>query len=216
MSAIDDAAPTKQEEEEQEGEFNLPWIQYFMPGNATKLITKRCVPYSIYIGFYYVIQLAACIASVNFYGDADRFNSCDVAAGETPMKPEAAMKVYDIPILLMSIYHLIEWIKTTIVLTVACVGINLMWLYYPLVLNTLYGLIATIITMITIFSEEGEACAAAQPQRNLWLKIDVLIFWVTFFVFIGPVLPLRFMGKEKHDELLNAKDDDDEDGSDED
>ena len=216
MSAIDDVAPTKQVEEEPEGEFNLAWSQYLMPGNATKLITKRCVPYSIYIGFYYVIQLAACIASVNFYGDADRFNSCEVATGEAPMKPIEAMKVYDIPILLMSIYHLIEWIKTTIVLTVACVGINLMWLYYPLVLNTLYGLIATIITMITIFSEEGEACAAAQPQRNLWLKIDVLIFWVTFFVFIGPVLPLRFMGKEKHDELLNAKDDDDEDGSDED
>ena len=216
MSGIDDAPPTKQEEEEQEGEFNLPWIQYFYPGNATKLITKRCIPFSVYIGIYYVIQLSACIASVNFYGDADRFNSCEVPAGEAPMKPEAAMKVYDIPILLMSIYHLIEWIKTTIVLTVTCVGINLMWLYYPLVLNTLYGLIATIVTMIAIFSEEGEACASAQPTRNLWLKIDILIFWVTFFVFIGPVLPLRFMSKEKHDELLNAKDDDDDEGSDDD
>ena len=51
---IDDQPPTKQEEE-QEGEFDLPWIQYFMPGNATKLITKRCVPFSVYIGIYYVI-----------------------------------------------------------------------------------------------------------------------------------------------------------------
>ena len=126
------------------------------------------------------------------------------------------MAVYDLPILLMSIYHLIEWIKTTLVLTVTCVGINLMWLYYPLVLNTIYGIIAVIITMITLFGEDGDACRNAQLQRNLWLKIDVIIFWVTFFFCLGPAVPLRFIHKEKHDAILNAKDDDDEDGSDED
>ena len=47
-----------------------------MPSASTKLITKRCVPFSVYIGIYYVIQLACCICAVNFYGDADRFNSC--------------------------------------------------------------------------------------------------------------------------------------------
>ena len=71
------------------------------------------------------------------------------------------MAVYDTAILLMAIYHLIEWIKTTLILTVTCVGINLMYLYYPLILNQVYGVIAVIYTMITVFSEEGELCSTA-------------------------------------------------------
>ena len=126
------------------------------------------------------------------------------------------MAVYDTAILLMAIYHLIEWIKTTLILTVTCVGINLMYLYYPLILNQVYGVIAVIYTMITVFSDEGEACSKAQVQRGLWLKVDILIFWVTFFLFLGPLVPLRFCSKTSHDELLNKKDDDDEDGSDDD
>ena len=101
------------------------------------------------------------------------------------------MAVLDTAILLMAIYHLIEWIKTTLILTVACVGINLMYLYYPLVLNQVYGVIAVIYTMITVFSDDGEACSKAQVQRGLWLKVDILIFWITFFLFRSLHQPLK-------------------------
>ena len=126
------------------------------------------------------------------------------------------MKIYDRPLLLMSIYHLIEWIKTTLVLTVTCVGINLMYLYYPLILNTVFGVGAWIYTMMVLFSEDGQACMKAQPTRGLWLRIDVIIFVVTFFLCLGPLIPLRFCKKSDHDEILNKKDDDDDEGSDED
>ena len=68
-------AQNKGEGSEQEVN-EMPWINYLYPAASTKLITKRCVPFSVYIGIYYVIQLACCICAVNFYGDADRFNSC--------------------------------------------------------------------------------------------------------------------------------------------
>ena len=207
-------AQNKGEGSEQEVN-EMPWINYLYPSASTKLITKRCVPFSVYIGIYYVIQLACCICAVNFYGDADRFNSCKLDDAEKNL-PENAMKIYDRPLLLMSIYHLIEWIKTTLVLTVTCVGINLMYLYYPLILNTVFGVGAWIYTMMVLFSEDGQACMKAQPTRGLWLRIDVIIFVVTFFLCLGPLVPLRFCKKSDHDEILNKKDDDDEEGSDED
>ena len=71
------------------------------------------------------------------------------------------MEVYDKVLLLLAIYHIIEWLKTTIVLTVVFVGINLMWVYIVLILNTLFG-IGVMIQIISVrFSEEGEACAEA-------------------------------------------------------
>ena len=73
-----------------------------------------------------------------------------------------AAAVYDTALLLLAIYHLIEWIKTTLVLTVVFVGLNLMWLYYILSLNTLFGLIAIIVTMVVRFSDDGNQCAEKQ------------------------------------------------------
>ena len=51
---IDDA-PVQKDGESEEGVSNLPWMEYFGPANSTKLITKRCIPFSIYIGLYYAI-----------------------------------------------------------------------------------------------------------------------------------------------------------------
>ena len=71
------------------------------------------------------------------------------------------MKFYDGVLLLLAIYHIIEWLKTTIVLTVVFVGINLMWIYVFLILNTLFGILVIIQTIWVRFSEDGEACAEA-------------------------------------------------------
>lgn len=165
---------------------------------------------SLFVGLYYVIQLAGCIGTVNFYGDADRFTRC-----VPDQKPLDAASVFDVPILLLSIYHMIEWIKTTFLLTVVCVGLNLMWVYYLLAINTLYGVVAIVWTMIVVFSEEGQDCAYAQTNRATWLKVEIIAFWVLFFLYPGPVLPLRFCSKESHDSIINKKDDD-ESGSDDD
>ena len=67
--------------------------------------------------------------------------------------------MFDTPLLFLAIYHLIEWIKTTLVLTVVFVGLNLMWFYYILsVIGSIWGLIAIVVTMAARFSEDGTAC----------------------------------------------------------
>ena len=115
----------------------------------------------------------------------------------------------------MSIYHMIEWVKSTFLLTVVCVGINLMHVYYFMAWNTLFGVIAIVYTMIVVFSEEGQECSEVQTYRGWWLKAEIIAFWVLFFLYPGPILPLRFCSKKSHDDILNA-DSDEESGSDED
>ena len=88
---------------------------------------------------------------VNFYGDIDRFTKCDKDSDQTP---EEAAAVFDLPLLLLAIYHIIEWLKVTATLTIICVKVNLVMCYYIVTpLNTLYGVIVIIWTMIVVFSE---------------------------------------------------------------
>ena len=184
------------------------WMVYFEPAQARTLITKRWVKFSSFVGIYYMLQLTGCIGVVNFYSDVDRFTAC--TPGQAPLD---AASVFDVPLLLFAIYHLIEWIKTTLLLSVACVGLPLMHVYYVLGLNTLYGCIAAIWTAIVVFSDEGSACAEVQMERGAWLKIEVLAFVVLLILYPGPIVPLAFCNKEDHDEILN-KDSDDEDEDD--
>ena len=95
--------------------------------------------------------MVGAIGAVNFYGDADRFMCC----GTGDCDPLDAAKVFDRAILLLSIYHMIEWVKTTFALTVVCVGINLMWVYYLFFWNTIFGVVVIIIAMAARFGEAG-------------------------------------------------------------
>ena len=90
-----------------------------------------------------------------------------------------------------------------------------MHVYFIASLNTIWGFVATIYTLITLLSDEGEACAEVQVNRGWWLKIEVIAFIVLFFLYPGPVIPLRFCSKQSHDEILN-KGDDESDSEDED
>lgn len=108
-----------------------------------------------FILIYYLLQLVGAIGAVNFYGDADRFMCC----GTGDCDPLDAAKVFDRAILLLSIYHMIEWVKTTFLLTVVCVGINLMHIYYAFFWNTIFGVCVIVYTMIVVFSETGQECA---------------------------------------------------------
>ena len=123
--------------------------------------------------------------------------------------------MYDGALLFLGIYHIAEWVRTTILFTVVVVGLNLMWIYYLLAINTLFGLIVVIYTMIVRFGTDGSDCAEVQEFRATWLLVEIILFWFLFFCYPGPILPLMFCKKESHDEILN-KDDDDDEESDED
>ena len=125
--------------------------------------------------------------------------------------PIDAAAVYDTALLFLAIYHIIEWLKTTIVLTVVFVGINLVWLYLILTLNTFFGFFAIIYTVLARFSEEGMECAGAQQFRAQWLVIEVIVFGILLILWPGPMLPLVCCSKRSHQDMLESEDEGDDD-----
>ena len=195
----------------------MAWKKYFEPVTIAPLLHKdrtRCTLYSLNVGIYYLLQLVACVAIVNFYGDSDRFFSCDI---DNYRKPLDAAEVFDKPLFLLAIYHLIEWVRTTLLLAVICMGSDLYWLMYAwyfTFFNTLFGIYVIARTMETLASPAGKACSKHQQYRAEWLRIEVVLFWLCFVFYSLPVIALRFCSKESHDEILAAEDESDGDDKD--
>lgn len=57
---------------------------------------------------------------------------------------------------MLTIFHMIEWLRWTVYLTMALVSVNLMSIYYFLSLNIIFGVIALITGFMTIMSDEGK------------------------------------------------------------
>lgn len=53
---------------------------------------------------------------------------------------------------------MIEWIRATVLLTTVCIGVNLTLVWYVLIPNTIYGLIAYAIAHMSYFSDDGKLC----------------------------------------------------------
>lgn len=67
-----------------------------------------------------------------------------------------ASAVLDRAILLSGIYHLIEWVRCTVLLTVICLGVNIMAMWYVMALNTLYSVVALIYCIVTFVSAQAQ------------------------------------------------------------
>ena len=64
----------------------------------------------------------------------------------------------DQAIKLAGIYHIIEWIRTTILLTVTCLGPNLMHIWYFSAFSVVYGIVAFIYVMVVFFGGAAAQC----------------------------------------------------------
>ena len=115
------------------------------------------------VGFYYVVQFCACVAACNFFSDISRYNSC--VSGDVIISGEDASAVYDTAIKLAGVFHVMEWVRSTILLTVVCIGVNLMQVWYVTAVTALYGIGTFIYVMIVVGSENGQACSEAQDTR---------------------------------------------------
>ena len=94
-----------------------------------------------------------------------------------------ASTVFDTAIKLAGIFHIIEWIKTTLLLTVICIGVNLMSVWYASAISGLYGIAVFFYMMSVMASDLGQACAVSQKTRYTWLIVEIVYFWVLFFIF---------------------------------
>ena len=100
--------------------------------------------------------------------------------GGYPKEGEGATVVYDNALLLLAIYHLIEWARVIVFAVCVIIGANLMLIWYITTPNAIFGLVAYIIAHTSRFSEAGKDCADVQLNRGKFLLADVIVFWVTF------------------------------------
>ena len=61
---------------------------------------------------------------------------------------------------LLGIFHVMEWIRTTILLTVICIGANLMIAWYLSGLSALYGIAVFIYAHVIYASDDSVACSS--------------------------------------------------------
>jgi len=174
------------------------------PQWITILLNRTKIIYGFTITIWYLTQFIGAVAVINLYSDDDRLKPC--SATGTLSDPDESSKVLDLPLLLLAIFHMIEWIRYTVLLTVVCIGTNISILYYIGAPNTLYGLIAYGITHIVYFSDDGKMCGEEQPDRYSWLLIEIIAFWVLYFFYIFPFVFTMCRGKAKaYQTLLDWK-----------
>lgn len=221
MSAVDDHIDSMPKHEhlddkDEDPMVNLPkqtdpWCTYLAPSNMTKLFNKNRLLYGSLLTIYYLLQFVCCVATANVYSDVDRNNPCSMT-GETST-PAGASAVYDLPLLLLGVFHMVEWLRAAVLLVVTCIGANVSILWYLTTLNSLYGLAAYVVAQLVYVSDDGQMCMEAQPYRAQWLFVEICLFWPTFFIYAFPQIFIICMGKPKALEtlILAAKSEEDED-----
>ena len=122
----------------------------------SKLLFGHFYKVNPWFGVYYLLQFILALSAANFYSDSDRFLNCGIDGWNTPA---TATTAFDTALKLLAVYHIIEWLRTTILLMISCTGANLTLVYYVTGLNFIYGLVAYIFCYAVYFSPQGKACA---------------------------------------------------------
>jgi len=137
----------------------------------------------------YVYEIIWTISGVNNYCDITRtINTnksglmCLKTLAKIPTTTADISKissVYDFPILIVTIYHMIEWIRWTILGTAALVDANLIPVFYVLHLNIFFGFFAMLIAIIG-GSTAPSNCTDVQPERARYLSLQIvcLVMWI--------------------------------------
>ena len=116
----------------------------------------------------YTFHLLWTITGVDKFTDVTRGYLC----GDAKTFDEATA-VYDTGIALVTIFHMIEWIRQAVFLTAALVGVNLVPIYYAMSINVPFGFLAMLIAIGSRFSSNGTACAeeGLQAERGNFLML---------------------------------------------
>ena len=85
----------------------------------------------------------ATIAGVNVYTDVSRLTPCAGKEGAD------ASKVMDLAIALVTIFHMIEWVRQTVLLTSALVNVNAVGIFYAMSVNIPFGFACMVLAIIT-------------------------------------------------------------------
>lgn len=155
----------------------------------------------------YLAQFFLIIIAINDYSDGERHLSCKP---EWPKGDIRNSEVYDMALILLASYHLIEWVRVIIFLITVVLGQNLIPIYYITGLNTIFGIVAYIYAHAIRFSEVGKHCADIQVTRGAFLLAEVIVFWTTFHILSFPNFFLFIMKKDYIETALKKKESDEE------
>lgn len=157
-------------------------FKYYLKTDVTfKIATTKWGIITIVAGCCYLYEIIWTISGVNNYTDISRNKVCGSLL--TTFKPNAAgvysadalaaaSAIYDTPILLVTYWHMAEWIRWTTLLTCALVDANLIPLFYFISLVIPYGFIISIlISVMSLTGADYKACADAQPERARYLTL---------------------------------------------
>ena len=205
---VDDAA--EQSGDEKKELTILTWVQYFKPAAMSALLTKRWKFTTGPIFVYYMINFVMCVCACNFFSDVTRQLTCTLDDGST-VTGEKASEVFDASLRLVAIWHIIEWVRSTVMLCITMLGAPFLIFWYVTgVFSALFGLIAFLLVHVGRFSEGGIACAESQMNRGQWMVWEVIFFWLFFFYFQCPMIVFRCCKKEKLSEIIEENGDDED------
>jgi hypothetical protein len=98
---------------------------------------------------------------------------------------EEAAAVYDMAFLLLGIFHIIEWVRTALLIT--CTTMEnmdvLMWTWHITTpLNALFGVVCYIYAHYARFNGNGISCAESQVSRASLLVAQVIFFYIVYIL----------------------------------
>ena len=217
VAAIEEGEDSEKEVKPDPPEAGNTWKVYLKNQWISVLLSRNKLFYGFYTGGWYLIQFIGAVAVINLYSDKDRLIICDSikeAGGEMADWPEKSSDVFDFPLLMLALYHMIEWIRTTVLLTVICIGVNWTWIWYVTTFNTLFGIVVYAIVHMVYMSDDGKSCNEVQEYRGVWLLVEIIAFWSLFFCCAFPMVCTILCGKEKVDRQLKEWHEDTESDSD--
>lgn len=128
--------------------------EFLMPENTYEILQKRWVLFTLFCFVIYSYHFTMCIYGVDMFCHYTRFLPCG-GNKETDYALNSA--VLDSWILVVTIFHMIEWIRQWVFITTVLVGINWVSIYYALSVNIPYGLLVALISAIMGFTA-GSDC----------------------------------------------------------
>lgn len=126
---------------------------------------------------------------------------------------EASSKVYDTAIALVTIFHMIEWLRQTVFLTSALVNVNLVPLFYAMSINIPFGFIAMLVGIAARFGADGKDCAleGAQLERGRYLTMQILCIILYIPMMFIHIIFFKIKGVEWLHEVTQEAQEEDED-----
>ena len=210
------------DESDEEEPMPIGYWKMFQASEARKYLGKSWVVFSLFFTIYYILQFGLALCCANFRSqskgerlegfdkggmtfDKSTFKICQMYEVNTQDRKSQefidaqlqSAAVYDTAFLLLGIFHIIEWVRTALLMGVTCLGgVPLLLIYQFTSINALFGVVAYIFAHYARFSEAGQNCKEVHPNRAQFLTAEIIFFYVVFGICILFVLAFPKMAYE--------------------